>query len=579
MQRLSRLVHDAWSLGVPFWRSEERWRARGYLAAVAVLNLGLVGITVMLTYWQRAFYNALEAKDWSGFIALLLWWHATPSDGFVPSFALLAVAFVPITAYALYLRQALQIQWRRWSTERYMTAWVADRAYYHMALMDPGTDNADQRLAEDIRLYVDGALTLGVGAFKAFVSLGSFVVLLWTLSDTVMLFHGAIPGSLVWIALAYSVVGTGCAHLVGRRLTPLNVTEQKVEADFRFNLMRFRENAESIAFYGGEADEHRALSGRFSAIIDNWHAIMAVTRRLTLFTTGFGQLALVFPWAVVAPAYFAGRMPLGGIFQISNAFVQVQGALSWFVDNYTALTAWFATVERLERFKRSVRTLGQPHGPQVTRSGDIVRLSQLRVALPDGGELFRQIDLEMRRVERILLEGVSGAGKSTLFRAMAGIWPFGEGRIQLPDGRRLFLPQRAYVPTGSLKRAACYPMHAEDVTDAEVDLALHDAGLGHFQARLHEVRDWDGCLSGGERQRLALARTLLFKPDWIFIDEATAHLDGASEQAFYLKLRERLPDAGWISIAHRPELDAFHDRFLSVSEGRLESGRVSRRTS
>jgi putative ATP-binding cassette transporter len=571
MRRLLGPIKDAWSLSRPFWRSEERWVARGYLATIVCLNLTLVGIAVLLTYWQRAFYNSLEVKDWNAFIALLLWWRHTSADGFVPGFALLAGASVPITAYAQYLRQGLQIKWRRWFTERYLDAWLAGRVYYRMALVDLGTDNSDQRLAEDVRLYVDGVLILGVGALRALVSFCSFVALLWSLSASVPLFHRTVPGSFVWIALLYSLIGTGLAHLLGWRLTPLNVTEQKVEADFRFALMRFRENSESIAFYHGESEEHQALSRRFSFIRDNWHAIMRVTKRLTLFTTGFGQLALVFPLGVVAPAYFAGRIPLGGIFQISNAFVQVQGALSWLVDNYATLTAWLAAVQRLQTFSNSVGAARQRGGgPVVSVSGEGVSVSNLTVSLPDGGDLLHDVDLELRRGERVLLEGPSGSGKSTLFRALAGLWPFGEGHIRYPVGRQLFLPQRSYVPEGTLKRATCYPLHEQEVPDAQVAAALRSSGLGYLTSRLAEVRDWDGCLSGGERQRLVLTRALLVRPDWIFLDEATAHLDSDSEQAFYRTLREHLPDAGWISIAHRPQLTEFHDRIMRVHDKHLE---------
>ncbi|HEV7613921.1 MAG TPA: ABC transporter ATP-binding protein/permease [Steroidobacteraceae bacterium] len=581
MRRLLRLIVDAWSLSIPFWRGEERWIARGCLAAVISLNLALVGVAVLLTYWQRAFYNSLEAKDWQAFIALLFWWRHTSSDGFVPSFALLAGVTVPITAYAQYLRQALQIRWRRWATEGYLDAWLADRVYYRMALIDLRTDNSDQRLAEDVRLYVDGFLTLGVGALRAFVSFCSFVALLWSLSASVSLFHRTIPGSLVWIALLYSVVGTGLAHLFGHRLTSLNVIEQKVEADFRFALMRFRENCESIAFYRGEAEERRGFATRFSGIRDNWHAIMKVTKRLTLFTTGFGQLALVFPLGIVAPAYFAGQIPLGAIFQISNAFVQVQGALSWLVDNYAVLTSWLAAVERLQTFNESVRSARQSGtGPVISVSAQGMSVSNLRVSLPCGADLLRHVELELKGGEHVLLEGPSGSGKSTLFRALAGLWPFGDGHICSPAGRQLFIPQRSYLPLGTLKRAVCYPLYEHELPDAAVTAALHAAGLPYLASRLGDAAEWDACLSGGERERLVLARILLVKPDWIFLDEATAHLDPASEYAFYQTLFEYLPQAGWISIAHRPQLAPFHDRTIRVLGGRLETGQsaISGRT-
>lgn len=541
------------------------------LAAIIALNLVLVGVAVLLTYSQRAFFNALEAKDWDAFIALLLWWHSTPADGFVPSFTLMGVFSVPATAYALYLRQALQYRWRRWMTDAYLGSWLADRAYYRIALTDSGTDNPDQRIAEDARLFVDNTLILGLGILRAVVTLLSFVVLLWSLSDPLVLLGMTIPGYLVWAALLYAISGTWLTHFIGRRLIALNFAQQKVEADFRFSLIRFYENAESIAFYRGEPDEKRELTRRFGAIVGNWRSIMVVTKNLTLFTTAFGQIALFFPYAVIAPAYFAGRMSLGGIFQISNAFVQVQGALSWTVDNYPALTAWLATVERLAGFTRSVAAArASKEGPQVGEErGDALALSRVKVALPDGSRLLNDIDLKVAKGQRVLLAGPSASGKSTLFRAIAGIWPFGSGAIEHPAGQLLFMPQKPYLPLGTVKLAVCYPASEADFSDDDVAAALREAGLGHLTSRLGQTDAWERRLSGGEVQRLALARALLLRPDWLFLDEATANLDMEAEEQFYRSLRELLPGATLISIAHRQSVAQFHDRFLRIENGAL----------
>lgn len=573
MRRFKLLLRDAWSLAMPYWRSEERWRARALLGSVIALNLALVGVTVLLTYWQRAFYNSLETKDWHSFIALLFWWRNTPKDGLVPSFILIAAVFVPVTVYALYLRQALQIRWRRWMTEEYVEGWLADRAYYHIALTDQGTDNPDQRISEDARLFVDNTLILGLGLLRSVVSLLSFIVLLWSRSDPIVIVGVTIHGYLVWAALLYSGLGTFLTHLIGRRLIPFHCIQQNVEADFRFSLMRFRENAEGVALYGGEVDEKREQSKRFDFIAENWRAIMAVTMRLTFFTSGFDQIALVFPLAVTAPAYFAGRMQLGGIFQISNAFVQVQGALSWMVDNYAVLTEWFATVDRLAGFTASIALArASTEGPTVTASdrGEL-GLAGLNLALPDGRSLLRGAEARIAGGERVLIVGPSGSGKSTLFRAMAGIWPFGSGRIIRPAGRLLFLPQRPYIPLGSLKRAVCYPLHEEEFAEEQVIAALQDVGLGHLTPRLGETDAWEHRLSGGEQQRLALARTLLLKPDWLFLDEATASLDPAAEKHLYHLLRERLPGSTLVSIAHRQTVAEFHDRTLHFEDGQLRT--------
>ncbi len=572
MRGLGPFLRDAWTLARPYWSSEDRWRARGLLAVVVALNLSLVGMTVLLTYWQRAFYNALEAKDWDAFIALLFTWHTTESEGFLPSFTIVAALYILIAVYQLYLRQALQIRWRRWLTEVYLTQWLEGRAYYRMALTDPETDNPDQRIAEDARMFVDSTLVLGLGLMNSVVTLGSFVLVLWSLSGPLAVLGIEIPGYMVWVALVYALAGTTLAHFIGRPLIRLNFTQQKVEADFRYALVRFRENVEGIALHGGEADEKRGLTERFHALMENWWSIMTATKRLTFFTAGYTQVAVVFPIVVAAPAYFAGRIPLGGLIQTSSAFGQVQGALSWFVDNYRELTEWRATVERLTGFTRAVATArAAGTGPVAATGSDAgLVIDDVTLALPDGRKLIEHGAARVAPGEAVVITGASGSGKSTLFRAIAGIWPFGGGRVSLPaTGRALFLPQRPYIPLGSLKRAVCYPEDEAGFTDAQVAEALEAAELGHLVPRLHEAESWDRRLSGGEQQRLALARALLLKPDWLFLDEATASLDPGAEERLYARLKERLPGTALISIAHRPAVATFHDRGLRVEGGRL----------
>jgi putative ATP-binding cassette transporter len=572
MRALSPFLRDAWALTRPYWSSEDRWRARGLLAAVIVLNLSLVGMTVVLTYWQRAFYNALEAKDAAAFTALLFTWHESEEGGFLPSFTVVAALYILIAVYALYLRQALEIRWRRWLTEIYLTQWLEGRAYYRMALTDPETDNPDQRIAEDARMFVAQTLGLGLGLMRSVVTLASFVVVLWSLSGPMTVFGITIPGYMVWVALVYAVLGTWLAHLIGRPLIRLNFNQQKVEADFRYALVRFRENVEGIALHGGEADEKRGLTTRFRALMENWWSIMTATKRLTLFTVGYQQVASIFPIVVAAPAYFAGRIPLGGLIQTSSAFGQVQDSLSWFVENYSVLTEWRATVERLTGFTRAVaiaRTAGT--GPVAAKGPQsALVLDDVTVSLPDGRVLVRGGQAQVAPGDSVVITGASGSGKSTLFRAIAGIWPFGTGRVALPaSGRALFLPQRPYIPLGSLKRAVCYPEDAAAYTDAEVSEALEAAELPHLTARLNDADTWDKRLSGGEQQRLALARALLLKPEWLFLDEATASLDPGAEERLYAKLKERLPGTALVSIAHRPAVAKFHDRALRVEGGRL----------
>ena len=574
MRRLGNFLSDAWRLAGPYWRSEERWRARLLLGVVIALNLSLVGMSVLLSYWNREFFNSLQAKDADAFWALLFWWRQTDS-GPMPGFVFVAALYILIAVYQLYLRQALQIRWRSWLTREVLDRWLADRAYYRVALTDPGTDNPDQRIAEDLRMFVDNTLALGLGLMRSVVTLFSFVVVLWGLSGPAELFGISIPGYMVWVALLYAVVGTGLAHLVGRSLIRLNFQQQQVEADFRYALMRLRDNVEGVALYGGEADEKRGLKDRFGALIGNWWAIMVATKRLTFFTAGYSQVAVVFPFVVAAPAYFAGRIPLGGLTQTSGAFSEVQGALSWFVDNYASLTDWRATVQRVTGFLDAIEAArgaaAAGTGIQAAKDGgEALVLEDVTVALPDGRVLLQDAEARIGAGESVLIAGPSGSGKSTLFRAIAGIWPFGRGRVHAPAaGSVLFLPQRAYLPLGSLRRAVCYPRDARDFPDTAVRAALEDAGLGQLIPRLDEVDAWDRRLSGGEQQRVALARALLLKPAWLFLDEATASLDPEAEARFYRLLKDRLPGTAIISIAHRPAVAQYHERALRVRDGRL----------
>jgi len=573
MRQTSVALRDAWFLSRPFWSGEGRWAARGLLAVVVVLNLALVAMNVVLTYWQRGFYNALETKDWAAFIRLILWGGPTDDFAFMPGFTLVAALYILVAVYALYLKQALQIRWRRSLTENLARRWLDHRAYYRLAVGGHATDNPDQRIAEDARLFVDSTLTLGLGLMRAVVTLLSFIVVLWGLSGEMTVFGVAIPGYLVWVALAYSAVGTWLAHLIGRKLINLNFVQERVEADFRYALVRVRENVEGIALHHGEAEETAALKGRFGAVIGNWWAIMRATKQLTFFTAGFGQVATIFPFVVVAPNYFAGAIPLGGLIQTSTAFGSVQESLSWLVNNYDGVASWRATVQRLTGFEHAI-TAAEAHaadGPAlVPATGDSLEASALTVTLPDGRPLLEEAALSVAPGEAVLITGASGSGKSTLFRALAGIWPFGCGRVAVPGGRRtLFLPQRPYTPLGSLRRALAYPSAETAFDDVALLTALEETGLGHLADRLDRVEAWDRVLSGGEQQRLAFARALLQKPEILFLDEATASLDPASEERLYRLLRERLPRSAIVSIAHRPAVAAFHDRAVRVEERRL----------
>ena len=564
-------LRDAWRLAAPYWRSEARGRAWLLLLGVVGLNLALVAVNVVLSYWGREFFNALQERDAAAYWQLMLSWRET-EGGPMPGFAAIAAVYVLIAAYQLYVRQALQISWRAWVTERQLGAWLADRAYYQVGLAG-GADNPDQRIADDIRLFVDDSLTLGLGLMRAVVTLFSFIIVLWSLSGPLEVWGVSIPGYMVWAALLYAVAGTWITHLIGRRLVALNFAQQRAEADFRFALMRLRENAEGVALHGGEAEERAGLLARFGTLMGNWWRIMVATKQVTFFTAGYNQAVVVFPYIVAAPAYFAGRSQLGELTQTAGAFTEVQQALSWIVDNYRSLTEWRATVERLTGFNAALEAARRQAtlGVRVARGGgEGLRLRDVTLALPDGRVLLAHGALHVAAGERVLITGASGSGKSTLFRGIAGIWPHGSGVVELPQGARpLFLPQRPYLPLGTLRHALCYPGAVADYPDAEVRAVLADVGLGGLEARLDETDAWGQRLSGGEQQRVAVARALLLKPDWLFLDEATASLDAGSEARLYGLLVERLPGTAIVSIAHREAVARFHTRHLVLRDGAL----------
>jgi putative ATP-binding cassette transporter len=571
MTRLRELLRDAWTLVRPYWFSEDRWAGRGLLLLVVGLNLGIVYINVLLNKWNNAFYNSLQDKDYSAFVSLLI------------RFSWLAGLFIVAAVYQIYLNQMLQIRWRRWLTERYLGAWLHGGAYYRMQLTAGETDNPDQRIAEDLRLFVTGALTLGIGGMRAVVTLVSFLGILWGLSGSVTLPSWAggftVPGYMVWVAFLYAIAGTWLTNLIGRPLVRLNFNQQRYEADFRFNLVRFRENTEGVALYHGEADEMRNFRERFGDVVRNWWAIMRQQKRLTWFTAGYSQAAIIFPFVVAAPRYFRGEIPLGGLMQTASAFGQVQDSLSFIVSSYTDIAEWRSVVLRLLGFERALARVraeaaveGVRRGPGA--DGDL-SLDRVDLQLPGGRPLVEGVTLDIRPGDTALISGPTGAGKSTLFRAIAGIWPFGRGEIRLPRDRRvLFLPQKPYLPIGTLREVVSYPTPATGIDDAAIRDALQAVGLPQLATRLDERAHWALALSPGEQQCIAFARALVQKPDWLFLDEATSAVDEDTEVRLYSLVRARLPRTTLVSVGHRSTLRAFHARRLVVTANGAGPARV-----
>ena len=563
MSRLLSTLALIWRLARPYFVSEDRWAGRILLGAIIAIELSTVAINVMLNQWNNRFYNALQERNWDNFVWELLF------------FCALAAAFIVLAVYQLYLNQWLQIRWRRWLTRQYLDRWLANANHYRMQLLGDAADNPDQRISEDINLFIERTLTITVGLLSAIVTLFSFVVILWSLSAAAPLhLFGtslAIPGYLVWAALLYAIVGTTLTHLVGWPLVGLNFRQQRFEADFRFNLVRVRENSEQIALLRCETDEREQLLDRFGRLVSNFMQIMLRTKQLTFLTASYTQVSTIFPFIVIGPAYFAGTIQLGGLMQTASAFSSVQTALSFFVNAYRQLAEWRAVIARLDGFNIAVESAqaaatATPGIDVALHAGkDAIRIEDLVVRLPQGGALVAADDIVISAGERVLVTGASGAGKSTLFRAIAGTWPFGAGTIHIPKGAKVMtVPQRPYFSIGTLAAAITYPAEPGTFSAEALAEVITAVGLPALAARLTEEAHWNRMLSLGEQQRLGIARAILQAPDYLFLDEATASLDEAGEAAIYRLLEERLKRTTIVSIGHRSTLSAFHGRGVAL---------------
>jgi putative ATP-binding cassette transporter len=538
-----------WALMKPYWFSEDRWVGRGLLLLVVALNITSVFVLVLVADWNRQFYDALQARDYPTFLHLIV------------RFAILAGIYIVSAVYTLYFNQMLQIRWRRWLTEVYYRDWLANRSYYVLQLEESEAENPEQRIQDDIGTTTSMTLTLGMGLLNAIMTLGSFLAMLWTLSGT-LTFHVAgvalsIPGYMLWVAFLYAAFGSTLTHYIGRALIGINFDLEKHNAEFRFRMIRVRENAESIAFYGGEKDEEKRLESAFGGIWQAWWRMMNTQMRLTFFTAGYDQTAIIFPILVAAPRYFAGAIQLGGLTQTVFAFGRVQSSLSWLVSVYPDVAQWSASVNRLmgfgEALVESKRLPAERAGIEVRpASGVDLAVQDMTLQLPDTRSLLDHVSLRIRAGDRVVVSGPSGSGKSTLFRGLSGIWPYGHGKVAIPEGRRmLFLPQKPYLPIATLREVLSYPDQPGGYGDAALRQALVDAQLPHLVDRLDEESNWSLGLSGGEQQRIGFARVFLYRPDWLFMDEATSALDEETEQALYALVRERLPNLTLISVAHR----------------------------
>ncbi len=567
MKRVGSFLGDWWQLVSPYFKSEDkRWAIPLLIAAIALTFSG-VALDALFNAWNRRFYDALQNKDEATFWKEIL------------TFSFLAALYIMVFVARAIASPYLRLRWRRWLTAHYLSHWLDDQGYYRIELQR-SVDNADQRISEDLRLLGEYTMTLLLGLLSAIGSLAWFIFILWELSGPLPLkslgIELDIPGYMAWAVLIYAIVGSYLANLVGRRLIPLNFMKQRYEANFRYSLVRVRENAEGIALYKGEPREADSLNARFADVFANGWRVLFTQAQLAFYQSGYAQLAIIFPFLVTAPRFFAGAITLGVMMQTASAFGQVQNALSFFVDNYTSLAELRAVMDRLRGLQAATDAKPPTTLDVVPEAGArAVGTDSLTLSLPNGEKLLDNARVELPKGKATLISGASGSGKSTLFRALAGIWPFGKGHIHVPaSARALFLPQKPYIPIGTLRDAVKYPDEHSTASHAEIAAALEAVQLGHLVPRLGEEGHWSNILSGGEQQRLAAARALVFRPDWLFVDEGTAALDEPMEAIVYKALKQRLPNTTLVSVGHRPSLRQWHDRRLELQRGQGEVGRL-----
>jgi putative ATP-binding cassette transporter len=549
-----------WKLAGGYWSGPTRRQA--WLLTVATIALVIANIAVQygVNRWNRFFFNALEQKQSNIVLSA------------IGLFAILAVASSAISVAQLIARMKLQVYWRRWLSERLAVRWLGDQRFYRLSIAAPDMDAPEFRIAEDARVATEPVVDFGSGIMNAVLTAIVFFGVLWTVGGSADVFGVNVPGFMVFAAILYSGLMSGSMVLFGRPLISRIEDKNAAEARLRTEMGRVRENAESIALIGGEADETRGLRLTLDTLVAAWNRQIAQLARMTWLMGSNWAVAPVFPLLLEAPNYLAGTMTLGDLMQTAAAFVQVQVALNWLFDNYPRIAEWLASAGRVTGLWAAFGQLDASVGTDaadrivIGESPDrTLRLVGLSVAQFNGRVMIDEADTSVAPGDRVLLTGESGTGKSTLIRAIAGLWPWGSGQVLLPAGARVaFLPQRAYIPHGTMRDVLKYPLAAQDVPDEVLVAALERCGLGHLTGRLGDHDRWDKQLSGGEQQRIGFARLLIQRPDVVIMDEATAALDVPSQASMMELFRDELREATVVSVGHRPELEAYHTRKLSL---------------
>ena len=564
MQRFNltrQFFRDVWYLTKSYWQSEEKKKAFFLLGCIIALTLGVVYMLVLLNQWNNSFYSALQNYDAKKIFDELI------------HFSWLAAIYILLAVYSYYLQQTLILNWRRWLTTRFIDIWLQNKTYYNLQMFGKDTDNPDQRISEDVRQFVEMTLSFGIGILKAFCTFASFVVILYNLSGSLSFtFMGktwTINGYMLWASLIYSVIGTYITHIVGRKLVKINFIQQKYEADFRFSMIRLRESAESVAFYRGEAQEGSVFKQRFKTLLDNFWKLVNKQKQLVFLNSGYSQIAIIFPFVVAMNRYLTKEVTLGGLMQVASAFGRVQDSLSYFVDMYSSIAQWQAVVMRLTYFGRHMHEVSQQaerfHVERFA-AADVVEADNMQINLPDGKPLLENISFTLHPGHNVLIKGVSGSGKSTLLRAISGIWPFVDGKIFLPERDKLmFIPQKPYLPLGTLRAALNYPGN-KPIDDTELIYLMDLCQIGYLKDKLDLEADWSHVLSVGEQQRLAFVRAHIQQPQWLFLDEATSALDEDTEATMYSLLQERLQQTTVVSVGHRSTLNKYHELVLRLNK-------------